>query len=132
MYKKGKDKYEINDYKVETIFIQSNQTLLPRAYSKQPSHIERYRQIMGLGPDEKPTMGDNLEYLVKHQLGKMYGRYFMWNFAGRESDIQDAGFYGPVENEQNLPSSIKNNKARNNYYVASTDLGTIGIIFPGK
>ncbi|WP_299551983.1 DUF2723 domain-containing protein [Seonamhaeicola sp.] len=92
---------------------------------------------------EKPSFGDNLAYLFEYQLGYMYWRYFMWNFAGRQDDIQ--GKYDnhgnwlsgikPLDewhlgySQENLPSDVKNNKARNTYYLLPLILGIIGFFF---
>ncbi|TXE06387.1 DUF2723 domain-containing protein [Seonamhaeicola algicola] len=92
---------------------------------------------------EKPSLADNLRYLFEYQLGYMYWRYFMWNFTGRQDDIQ--GRYDnhgnwlsgikPLDNwhigypQENLPSDVKNNKARNTYYLLPLILGIIGFFF---
>ena len=92
---------------------------------------------------EKPSLGSNIAYLFEYQLGYMYWRYFMWNFAGRQDDIQ--GRYDnhgnwisgikPIDewhlgmSQDNLPSDVKNNKARNTYYLLPLILGLIGFFF---
>ncbi|MFH4968510.1 DUF2723 domain-containing protein [Gaetbulibacter sp. M240] len=92
---------------------------------------------------EQPSMASNLRYLFEYQLGYMYWRYFMWNFSGRQDDIQ-----GKLDNhgnwitginfidkwhlgysQENLPSDMKNNKARNTYYLLPLILGLIGFFF---
>src|SRR5690606_15836617 len=92
---------------------------------------------------EKPSFGDNIAYMFEYQLGYMYWRYFMWNFVGRQDDIQ-----GQLNNhgnwisgidfvdelhlglpQDNLPSDVKNNKARNTYYFLPFILGLIGFFF---
>ncbi len=129
VYIKGEDKYEIADYKVKSIHDPSRSTIMPRAYSTDPNHIRRYREIMGLGSNEVPTFSDNLVYMFRHQMGKMYWRYFLWNFVGRESDIQDASWLGPFEAMQDVPPSIKNNPGRNAYFAIPLLLGIIGLLF---
>jgi hypothetical protein len=55
--------------------------------------------------------------MFTHQLGNMYTRYLLWNFIGRESDLEGAyAISNPFEDESKLPDVLKNNKARNNYY----------------
>ena len=92
---------------------------------------------------ETPSFGSNLAYMLEYQLGYMYWRYFMWNFAGRQDDIQ--GRYDNHGNwisgikfldewhlgysQDNLPSDVKNNKARNTYYLLPFILGLIGFFF---
>ena len=83
---KGEDEYVVKDYKIEYDYNPKDLTILPRMYSTQPSHIQRYRQYAGLGENEKPGMFDNLSFMWNYQIRKMYLRYFMWNFSGRESD----------------------------------------------
>ena len=92
---------------------------------------------------EKPSLIDNIYYLFDYQIGYMYWRYFMWNFAGRQDDIQgkmdlhgnwitginfiDEYLLGITQ--ENLPSDVLNNKARNTYYLLPLLLGLIGLFF---
>ncbi|MBT8325943.1 MAG: DUF2723 domain-containing protein [Winogradskyella sp.] len=93
---------------------------------------------------EKPSFLDNIMYMVQYQLGYMYWRYFMWNFAGRQNDIQ--GRYDQFNGnwisgikfidewhiglpQYNLPSDVRHNKARNTYYFLPLILGLIGLFF---
>jgi len=92
---------------------------------------------------KKPSLGQNIAYLLEYQLGYMYWRYFMWNFTGRQDDIQ--GKYDMHGNwlsgikfidewhlgmsQDNLPSDVLNNKARNTYYFLPLILGLIGLFF---
>ena len=79
-------------------------TILPRMWSG--SHASTYRDIMGLKAGEKPSFIDNIAYMFKRQMGHMYWRYFMWNFSGRESDIQDASWLSPLAAFKDVPDSI--------------------------
>ncbi|MEG2063977.1 MAG: DUF2723 domain-containing protein [Alistipes sp.] len=92
----------------------------------------------------EPTMAEDLNYFFSYQLNYMYVRYFMWNFVGRQNDIQasrntitdgnwlsgvqwlDAKYLGP---QDKLPTEIANNKARNTYYFLPFLLGLIGLIY---
>ena len=92
---------------------------------------------------EKPLLIDNIYYLFDYQIGYMYWRYFMWNFSGRQDDIQgkmdlhgnwltginfiDEYLLGI--SQKNLPSDVLNNKARNTYYLLPLLLGLIGLFF---
>lgn len=92
---------------------------------------------------EKPALIDNIYYLFDYQIGYMYWRYFMWNFSGRQDDIQgkmdlhgnwmtginfiDAYLLGITQ--ENLPSDVSENKARNSYYLLPFLLGLIGLLF---
>lgn len=93
---------------------------------------------------EKPSLLDNFYYMIDYQLGYMYWRYFMWNFTGRQDDVQ--GRYTALHgnwisgidfidelhlgmSQDNLPSDVENNKARNTYYFLPFILGLIGFFF---
>lgn len=127
VYYKGKDSYEIKDQKFDYTYDRKDQTLLPRLYSSDPDHIRNYQSLLELGPNEKPGFGDNLKFMFQHQIGWMYGRYFMFNFAGRESDVQDANWLGIPTEE--VPEEISSNKGRNVYFLIPFFLGLIGLYF---
>ena len=96
----------------------------------------------------EPTMGENIDYFLDYQLGDMFTRYFMWNFVGRQDDIQlatdgengiylhggwlsgidfiDELFTGPADN---IPSEAANNPSRNTYFFLPLLLGLLGIIY---
>ncbi len=91
---------------------------------------------------EPPTLGQNLRYMFQFQFGYMYMRYFMWNFVGRQNDVQGRyddnghwlsgiGFLDGLRlgSQENLPSDMKNNKARNTYFFLPLLLGIIGLVF---
>ncbi len=132
-------------------------TLFPRMFSPDPSHTEIYktwgnvkgRPVKVAAEDGterivyKPTFGENLRFFFTYQLGHMYGRYFMWNFAGRQNDVQadggildgnwisgisfmDAPRVGP---QDNLPTHMKNDAGRNVYFMLPLILGLIGLLW---
>ena len=92
----------------------------------------------------EPTFGENLHYFFNYQLSYMYWRYFLWNFVGRQSDIQptrttitdgnwlsgikwiDEKYLGPQEN---LPREVAGNKGRNTYYFLPFLLGLVGLLY---
>ena len=92
----------------------------------------------------EPTFLENLNYFFSYQLNYMYWRYFLWNFVGRQDDIQadavtitngnwltgikfiDSAYLGP---QTNLPREMENNKARNTYFLLPFLLGIIGLIY---
>jgi hypothetical protein len=105
-YKKGaplyrKDektqKYVVYNYKDEAEYDKKDMRPFPRIYSTQPTHIKSYKQKLDIRGKQKPNMYHNLKFLFTHQLGHMYARYFLWNFVGRESDVQDAHALSPGE-----------------------------------
>jgi len=109
-------------------------------YEDYNNFLKRYKNYIEV---EKPSMASNIAYMLEYQIGYMYWRYFMWNFTGRQDDIQ--GKYDnhgnwisgikPIDewhlglSQNNLPSDVKNNKARNTYYFLPFILGLIGLFF---
>lgn len=122
VYYKGDDRYSVAGSLPEYQY-DSRQTFLPRMYSNDASDIEMYRSWTGLRKNETPTFADNLGFLFRYQIGHMYLRYLMWNFAGRESDIQDSGWLRPWE--ARAASSFE--KARNQYWMLPFALGLLGL-----
>ncbi|WP_299364939.1 DUF2723 domain-containing protein [Winogradskyella sp.] len=93
---------------------------------------------------EKPSFGDNLAYMLQYQFGYMYWRYFMWNFTGRQNDIQgkfddfNGNWISGIKfideihlgvSQDNLQTEVLENKARNTYYFLPLILGLIGFFF---
>ncbi len=103
-------------------------TILPRIYSDDPAHIKTYQEWTGLLPGETPTFSDNLEFMFRYQLGHMYLRYLMWNFAGRKSDIQHADWQRPWDGFPNR-SDISYSRANNQYFLLPFLLGLIGAVW---
>lgn len=109
-------------------------------YEDYNNFLKQFKSYIDI---EKPSLGANIIYMLEYQLGYMYWRYFMWNFTGRQDDIQ--GRYDnhgnwisgikPIDewhlgySQDNLPSDVKNNKARNTYYFLPLILGLIGMFF---
>jgi len=94
-------------------------------------------------PLKTPTFSENLKFFFKYQIGFMYMRYFLWNFAGRQNDIQGHGEIqhgnwisgisaidnARLGNQDLLPKPLKNNKGRNMYYFFPLILGLIGMYY---
>jgi MFS family permease len=125
VYKMKDGKYEVYDHKQKVVYSKDGQMLLPRVYSNQPNHVQLYEEYLGLAAGEKPSFGDNLRFMFTRQMGHMYMRYLLWNFVGRESDVQDAGVIDYSYKGQ-LPEALAHNKARNNYYYLPLILGLLG------
>ncbi|HEX8037608.1 MAG TPA: DUF2723 domain-containing protein, partial [Chryseosolibacter sp.] len=121
VYYKGKDHYLVAGGLPEYRY-GSRQTFLPRMYSNDAAHIETYRRWTGLKPGERPTFTDNIRFLLTYQIGHMYLRYLMWNFAGRESDVQNSEWLRPWERL----SSSAFEKARNQYWMVPLLVGILG------
>ncbi len=141
-YRKGEDEYEEIGYKNEPIYDDAFSTVLPRM-GDMTEKSQGYPLWSGSSQDAKPTFSQNMRFLFKYQLGWMYWRYFMWNFAGRQSDIQnidgnplDGNWMSGVKfidqyrlgNQQDIPATLSSNKARNHYYFLPLILGILGII----
>ena len=129
----------------------SNTMLFPRMHTHPsqpgyPNHIQGYENWGGITDRSKmPTLLDNVKFLFSYQINFMYWRYFMWNFSGRQNDIQgDGGMtkgnwitgikfidnavlgLGP---QDNIAPEVADSKGRNKYYMLPFLLGIIGIIY---
>ncbi|MCX6332510.1 MAG: DUF2723 domain-containing protein [Bacteroidetes bacterium] len=120
--------------------------LFPRMWDGENDRgqMDSYRAFAGVVDGEAPTLRDNIKYFTNYQFGFMYLRYFLWNFAGKQNDLQGFGnvrdgnfstgisvvdnlFFG---DQSKLPDTIKNNnKAHNNLFFLPFLLGLIGLIF---
>lgn len=150
--------YTISDDKKDSEYVYDSQFqgLFPRMYSSQANHIREYkkwsnfegkpiqiRTNQGTKTEMKPTIGENLTYFFSYQINWMYWRYFMWNFAGRQNDIQGHGEITNgnwvsgvkmidqehIGNLNSLPTFMENNKGYNTYFLLPFLLGLIGLIF---
>ncbi len=118
--------------------------LYPRIYSQR--HAKAYEDWLGEmdTQDGIPTKAENLRFFFSYQVNFMYWRYFLWNFVGRQNNIQG---YGEVEHgnwitgfrwiddlllgcdTSKLPSDLKNNKGRNVFYALPLLLGLMGMLW---
>ena len=105
--------------------------------------LKSYKQYLII---EKPSFGENMAFMFEYQFGYMYWRYLMWNFTGRQSDVQ--GKYDTIDGnwisgisfidearlgpQSSLTTDMKNNKGRNTYFFLPFILGVIGMIFHAK
>jgi hypothetical protein len=129
-YKVGKDKYEIYDYSSEYVHDPAGQMLLPRIWSQDPSHVALYRSKLNLAENQKVSLfGDNLSFMMSHQFGHMFWRYFIWNFWGRSSDIEGARATNIFESKKDLPKLYAANKGRTNYFGLPIILGIMGALY---
>lgn len=150
-------KYVVADHKTKYEY-QATVTF-PRMYSNNQSHVEQYKAWSGYNGSngrkvevtkdgerqtiDIPTGWQNLKFFFSYQINFMYLRYFMWNFSGRQNDIQghgelthgnwltgipviDNSFYG---DQSLLPDSLKQNKGHNVYYMLPLLLGLAGLFF---
>src|SRR5690606_17301208 len=88
-YAKVGDRYEVIGDRIDYEFNPKDMMPFPRLGSWQDDrHVQAYRSMLGLREKENPTFGDNLKFFYDYQIGSMWFRYFMWNFSGRQDDIQ--------------------------------------------
>ena len=136
-------------------YVYEQNMLFPRMWSS--SHAQAYESWMG-GVDGKevpydrcgepmtvkvPTMMENLRFFLSYQCNFMYWRYFMWNFAGRQNDVQGNGelehgnwltgisWFDNLRlgDQSKLPDDLKNNKGHNVFYCLPLLLGLIGLFW---
>ncbi len=152
------DRYEVVNEKSKPVYDSQFYTLFPRMWSSKSIHVRGYKSWVDIegrpvrvkGRDGKtkvynvPTFWENLQFLLRYQLGHMYWRYFMWNFSGRQNDYQGYGHdifrgnwvsglpfidtprLGP---QDQLPEPYRSNKAHNTYYLLPLLLGLLGFIY---
>ena len=149
-YIKGKDKYIRTSRKISYKYDPNGCGLFPRMWSDQEKHIRAYKAWTGIKGNRKPTFGENLAFFFKNQIGNQYLRYFMWNFVGRQNDIQGFGIdeagnkdvtngnwisgikfidAARLGNQDKLTDKMLSNKGRNTYYFLPFLLGLAGLIY---
>ena len=147
------DRYEVQRYKTDYVYQQN--MLFPRMYSDQ--HAGAYESWMGgvkgtvksyercgeMVQIKTPTQLENLRFFLSYQVNFMYWRYFMWNFAGRQNDLQGNGEWEHgnwisgipfIDNmrlgdQSKLPSELRENKGHNVFYCLPLLLGLIGLLW---
>jgi len=148
-------KYVKSYLKTTYQFDERFQTVFPRMWSPSDDHAEEYKKWADIkGTPERvktqngegeirnvPTFTENLRFFFSYQLGFMYWRYFMWNFVGRQDDIQSHGGLlngnwisgvKPIDaihlgNQDELTSEMLNQPGRNTYYFLPLILGLLGL-----
>ncbi len=152
--KDEKDSYVVVGHNNKYQYAQN--MLFPRMYSSD--HAAAYESWMGgvtgrqvpyndptgrVSSVKMPTQLDNLRFFLSYQLNFMYWRYFMWNFAGRQNDIQGSGEKdhgnwitgisfldnARLGDQSLLPDSLKENKGHNVFYCLPLILGLIGLFY---
>jgi len=142
----GVDKYVEAGRKIKPIYDPAKSTVFPRMYSNQDNHVAEYKKWADVKGDRTPTFGENLKFFFSYQCGEMYWRYFLWNYVGRQNDIQGPGGItkgnwmsgikfidemrlGP---QDKISAQLKNNKARNFLYGIPFILGLLGMYYHFK
>jgi hypothetical protein len=147
LYVKGKNKYEVaGKMMIQDWGNTPSSHIFPRMWSpvNDRHEIDTYKSFGGVADGDNPTMANNIRYFISYQVWWMYGRYFMWNFSGKQNDLE--GFGNPrdgnaitgipfIDNaflgdQSKLPESIHTkNKSYNRMYMLPLLLGIIGLIF---
>src|SRR5258708_7374739 len=147
LYVKGKEKYEVAGKVVGQDWGNTPSShIFPRMWnsSNDRREVDTYRKYADIGEGDQPTMANNIKYFITYQTWWMYGRYFMWNFSGKQNDLE--GFGNPrdgnaitgisfIDNyflgdQSKMPDSIHtNNKSYNRMYMLPLILGFIGLYF---
>ncbi len=147
----------------ELVYDSEHTTIFPRMYSPDNSrnHPVYYKMWSGIkeGSDRKPTFMENLTYFFRYQVNHMYWRYFLWNFAGRQNDMQSYGLnysaYEPLSEsngtkdllhgnwitgidfidawrlgpQANMPTELADNAGKNRLFCLPLLLGIAGLVF---
>lgn len=153
------NEYVVTDARkgTEPVYDPATTMMFPRMYSSQANHVEAYKQWSGFTGRavrtvdregkplvvQVPTQMENLRFFANYQVNWMYWRYFLWNFAGRQNDIQgdgnitDGNWYTGINaidaqrlgDQTNLPPSMTGNKGMNKLFLLPLVLGLIGLVY---
>lgn len=155
---KAKGKYVLinKDQKTKPNYDEKLSGFFPRMWSSQAHHVRTYKEWTDFKGKKMrasngetisiPTFGENLKFFFSYQLNHLYFRYFMWNFVGRQNDVQGHGeitngnwisgikFIDEMRlgNQDKLPSSITDNPANNTYFFLPLLLGLLGMVYQYK
>ncbi len=150
------DHYVITGHKTSYVMDEKFNMLFPRLYSTQEHHIRAYKDWADIKgkkvvydycgqrkSEYKPTFTENLRFFFAYQCNWMYWRYFMWNFAGRQNDLQGHGEVtkgnwisgidfidnARLGDQDILPKELRENKGHNVYYMLPLLLGLLGMAY---
>ena len=155
-YIKTKNRYAENGRDGHYVYDDNQMMLFPRVWdaANEQNHRDYYAQFLGIGKntdgtyERDPDFADNIKFFFSYQTYWMYFRYFMWNFSGRQNDVQgmftgnvrdgnwitgipiiDNALYG---DQSMMPDSSKSNKAHNKLFMLPFLLGLTGFIYQYK
>ncbi len=144
------DKYEVVDKKTDYVFNNEDKVLLPRMGHMEGDRTTYYKLWMDIPqgqeiPSDRPDGADNMSFFLRYQVGWMYWRYFMWNFAGRQNAEQG---FTPTDkskgnwvsgipfldkfrlfDDKNAPDTIKKDPSYNKYYLLPLLFGLFGLVW---
>jgi hypothetical protein len=152
-------KYEIADDRKNSVpnYEDEFEAFFPRMWSPKKNHVRAYKEWSDFegkpvkyrdsrgqtNTIRKPTFGENMRFFFRYQVGWMYFRYFLWNFTGRQNDTQGHGNFmdgnwmtgigfiddAHVGNQDQLPSYLEGQKARNFFFALPLIIGLLGMLF---
>lgn len=146
-----KDLYITAGHKISYQY--EDEMLFTRMYSSDPNHLGAYKYwggvedklIGGKKATPPPSFIQNIRFFFSYQLNFMYWRYFMWNFSGRQNDIQGHGemthgnwttginfidnYVLGLGDQSTLPPEMASNKGRNSYFMLPLLLGLLGLLY---
>ncbi|MCH5597092.1 tetratricopeptide repeat protein [Niabella ginsengisoli] len=155
-YVKGKDRYIATGRDREPLYQSSDMQLFPRVWdrSNDQNHAQFYADWLSLEQNRDPNTGqvvsygapsyaDNINWFFSYQTDFLFMRYFMWNYAGRQNDLQGRGNkrdgnwisgIGLIDtprlgDQSKMPESLKENKAHNTLFMLPIILGILGLVF---
>jgi hypothetical protein len=155
-YVKADGKYVKEGRKIQYEYAPEDLHFFPRMWdqSNDQGRADYYADFAGINKNKDgsyerpPTMGENISFFMSYQINWMYLRYFMWNFAGKQNDVQGSymsnvrdgnwktgiGFYDNMRlgDQSKLPDTLKNNKANNKLYFLPFILGILGLVYQIK
>lgn len=153
---KGETKYIPTGKKFSFLYSSEDQMVFPRVWNtgRDRSQTDFYANWLGIGKDQQghyeraPNFIDNISFFMGYQVYYMYLRYFMWNYSGRQNDLQgnsvadvrDGNWITGISFIDNLmlgdqsvmPEALKNNKAHNVLFALPFILGLIGMFYQFK
>ncbi len=151
-----KDSYIVTGHKSKYVMDEKFNMLFPRVYSPDSRHVQAYKNWADIKgekvtydycgqrkSDYRPTFAENLRFFFSYQVNFMYWRYFMWNFAGRQNDLQSHGEVtkgnwisgidfidnARLGDQDILPKELRENKGHNVYYMLPLLLGILGMAY---
>ncbi|MFN5334038.1 MAG: protein O-mannosyl-transferase family, partial [Bacteroidota bacterium] len=155
-YQRVGDKYEITGKKRKSVYPPEQTMVFPRLWdaSNDQGHADYYAQFLGIEKlqdretgrtyyERDPNMADNLKFFFGYQINIMYWRYFMWNFSGKQNDVQGLGerrngnwisgisFLDNMRlgKQELMPESMKKSAANNRLYMLPFVLGLLGFAY---
>jgi Protein of unknown function (DUF2723) len=161
-FQKSTDGYKFIGKDRKYVYLPKDKMAFPRVWdaSNDQYHADYYAQFLGINQSQekgkryddedgrRPSQADNIKFMMGYQMYWMYLRYFMWNFSGKQNDIQgvslgnvrdgnwitgipfvDEIFYG---SQSAIPDTMKNNKANNKLFALPLILGLLGLFYHYK